>query len=93
MTCLRVTTAKLAVTENREEAERQAHVSVITSHSSARAAKLAKAGDYERFEEWLLFADYHPNRPLRYLSLPYTHNSMHLLLLGHNWKIVLLFGL
>ena len=47
MQCLRVTSATLAVTDNRAEAEAQANISVISGHAQARAAKYAKAGCYE----------------------------------------------
>jgi len=48
MQCLRVTTAYVSVTESREEAEALANANVISVAASNRAAKLAKAGDYEK---------------------------------------------
>lgn len=47
MRCLRVATAKVAITEDRMEAERGADVEVVATHAAQRAARLAKAGDYE----------------------------------------------
>jgi hypothetical protein len=44
---LRVATAKISVTDNRQEAEQKADAKVIASHAAQHAAKLAKAGDYE----------------------------------------------
>jgi len=47
MQCLRVATAKVTVTDDRKEAESNADVNVISTHVAARAAKMAKDGDYE----------------------------------------------
>ena len=50
MQCLRVTTAKVAVTEDRAEAEALADVEVISTHSANRAAKLAKVSEWGLFK-------------------------------------------
>ena len=48
MRCLRVATARVAVTDDRAQAEQHADIGVIGTHAAQRAAKFAKAGDYEK---------------------------------------------
>ena len=45
---LRISTAVIAATDNREQAEKHADVKVIGTHAALRAAKLAKEGNYEK---------------------------------------------
>lgn len=45
---LRVSTATVSLTDNRDEAEKNANVSILGAHAAKAAAKLAKAGDYEQ---------------------------------------------
>jgi hypothetical protein len=48
MKCLRVATASIKLTEDRDEAEKAANITVIGTHAAQRAAKYAKDGDFER---------------------------------------------
>lgn len=48
MKCLRVATASIKLTEDREIAEKQANITVIGTHAAQRAAKYAKEGDFEK---------------------------------------------
>jgi len=43
---LRVATARIQVTTNREEAEQKANVGVVATHATQRAAAKAKKGDF-----------------------------------------------
>ena len=47
MQCLRVATTSVKLTEDRQEAEENADIEVVSGHAAIRAAKLAKKGDYE----------------------------------------------
>ena len=44
---LRISTVMLNLTDNRQQAEKLADVTVIGTHAALRAAKLAKEGDYQ----------------------------------------------
>ena len=46
--CLRVATAEVDVTDDRNEAEEKADIQVVGVHAAQRAARFAREGDYER---------------------------------------------
>ena len=53
---LRVSTATVSLTDNRDEAEKNANVSILGAHAAKAAAKLAKAGDYEQVVFFVFFS-------------------------------------